>query len=143
VDRTLLPISHPDPWVNLPHGYVTKTMRALDARGIRVLDSWLDPYGPRDATIRYALRGGHVAPSDILALVWDEVSGWRQGHFVEGHQGLRTKLTWVAYLGGGVLPDPREVTWRLTCGEREAASRYRSCADYHDGLDEALLNAAG
>jgi len=129
LDRTITPGQHPDPWVNLLRGYITEAVQALTTGGLQVQRSWLDPEGPRDATI--VLAG-------TKALVFDEVTGWRYGSFVSGQQGVRTTLSDIRYLGGGVLLDTRELTHKVVDGHSAPRQEYRSVLDLHDGLDEAL-----
>lgn len=148
MDPNIIPTPHPDPWVNLLGPYVTEAVRALAANGVHVQQSWLDPRGPRDATILFSNSGEHSMSSDVLALIWDEETGWRRGRFIDGAQGRRTILTQVAYLGGGLLPPTNELAHRITgriIGERsEAQRKYRSCEDnLRDGLDDALRMGAG
>jgi hypothetical protein len=131
-----VPMPHPDPWVNLLRGYVTEAVRSLVDHDFQVERSWLDPAGPRDATILYVpTTGTRQAPH---ALVWDEETGWRTGRYVSGEQGVRTRLTEVAFLGGGVLPDSRELAGRAIGATPEPRREYRSHADLRDGLDDAL-----
>ena len=52
---------------------------------------------------------------------------------------MRTELTDVSYLGGGVLPDEDDVVNRVLAGASEPQRAYRSVADLRDGLDDALL----
>jgi hypothetical protein len=129
LDTNITPGQHPDPWVNLLRGYITEAVQALTTGGLQVQRSWLDPEGPRDATI--VLAG-------TRALVFDEVTGWRCGTFVSGQQGVRTKLSDIRYIGGGVLPDTRELAHRVANGHSAARREYRSVTDLCDGLDDAL-----
>jgi Family of unknown function (DUF6292) len=129
LDRAISPGQHPDPWVNLLRGYVTEAVQALSTGGLQVQRSWLDPEGPRDATIMLA---------DSKALVFDEVTGWRYGGFVSGQQGVRTALSNVRYLGGGVLLDTRELAHKVVNGHSVTRPEYRSVTDLRDGFDEAL-----
>jgi len=131
--QQIAPLRHPDPWVNLLLGYVTGTVEALTTGGLHIERSWLDPRGPRDATILYSAPAG-----EIMALVWDEETGWRCGNYLKGRQGLRTELAGASYLGGGVLLDAREVTRRLDEHVSEPRTQFRSADDLHDGLDDAL-----
>src|SRR5687768_5115410 len=107
MDHYFIPKRHPDPQVDLTRPYVTQVVLALTAAGVPVRESWLDPRCPRDATVRYG---------DEAALVWDEETGWRRGQFVSGDQGVRTVLAGAVYLGGGVLPVPDDVAYRVTVG---------------------------
>jgi hypothetical protein len=132
LDRNITPDRHPDPWVNLLRGYMTEAVQVLAAGGLQVQRSWLDPESPRDATIVLA---------DTKALVFDEVTGWRYGRFVAGQQGVRTTLSDVSYLGGGVLLDTRELAHKVVNGLYAPRREYRSFADRHDGLDDALREA--
>jgi Family of unknown function (DUF6292) len=129
LDRNITPDRHPDPWVNLLRGYMTEAVQALTAGGLQVERSWLDPEGPRDATI--VLAGSR-------ALVFDEVTGWRYGRFLAGQQGVRTTLSDINYLGGGVLLDTRELAHKVVSGSWTPRQEYRSAADLRDGLDDAL-----
>ena len=129
MDKDITPGAHPDPWVNLLGGYVTETVAALNAGGLQVQRSWLDPYDPRDATI--VLAG-------TSALVFDEVTGWRHGRFVTGQPGVRTVLADVSYVGGGVLPGADVLAHRVINGIAAPRRDYRSVADLRDGFDDAL-----
>jgi Family of unknown function (DUF6292) len=129
------PLMHPDPWVNLKHGYVNQAVKALSSGGLLIDCSWLDP---RDATIIFSDAASHVS-ADKLALVWDEVTGWRRGTFVSGEQGVRTELADVSYLGGGVLPSEDDLLNRVLAGASEPRRAHRSVADLRDGLEDALL----
>ncbi|MEV4254821.1 DUF6292 family protein [Spirillospora sp. NPDC049652] len=130
--RIPVPAHHPDPWVDQIHGYVTHVVEILGRAGVSVEDCWLDPSGPRDATI--VIRSG----STHRALVWDEETGWREGRFVRGRQGERTVLDAASYLGGGVLPDGDTVLDRLLSGVREDRRAFRSHADHSDGFAARL-----
>lgn len=132
------PAPHTDPWVDLLRGYVTESVEALKAGGLLVERSWLDPRDPRDATIIFSDPASNVS-AEKLALVWDEVTGWRRGAFVSGQQGVRTVLSGTSYLGGGVLPGTGEVPGRVLAGTSDMRREYRSVADLRDGLDAALL----
>lgn len=121
-------------WVELPRFYVDATRAALAATGIPATESWIDPMDPRDATIVLA----------SLALVWDEVSGWRYGRFVSGHKGVRTVLEDERSFGGELLPEPTMVAAATRCvldgtvigaAERPA---FRHYTDLGDGTDELL-----
>jgi hypothetical protein len=141
VDQDNIPSAHPDPWIDLLRGYVTKTVEALQTGGLTVERSWLDPRDPRDATIIFSDPTSNVS-AEQLALVWDEVTGWRSGIFEGGQQGTRTTLSGTAYLGGGVLPDGEQVINRVLTGASEAGRQYRLVTDLRDGLDDALLDRA-
>lgn len=132
------PPKHPDPWVDQTRGYVETAVQSLTDAGLAVDRSWLDPRNPRDATIIFSDPASNVSARK-LALVWDEVTGWRRGIFESGQQGVRTTLTHVLYLGGGVLLDSRELARRVVAGANESRVEYRSAADLRDGLDAALL----
>lgn len=123
-----LPSTHPDPRVERTRGYVTAAALALGEAGLTIDRSWMDPLGPRDATIVLA----------DFAMVWDEVSGWRRGRFVSGRQGERTVLSAASYVGGGVLIGGRELTTRVLDGASEQGVAYRSSEDMHDGFEDAL-----
>ena len=129
MDDKNTPGSHPDPWVEFLGGYVTGAVQALNAAGLQVQRSWLDPCDPRDATIVLA---------DGQALVYDEVDGWRRGRFIAGRQGLRTKLAEVSYVGGGVLPDSKKLVYRIVNGHSSPCHEYRRVTDVRDGFDDAL-----
>jgi Family of unknown function (DUF6292) len=131
------PHAHPDPWVDLLRSYVTSTGESLTTSGLTVERSWLDPRDPRDATIIFTHPASNVS-AERLALVWDEVTGWRHGVFESGHQGVRTVLSGPRYLGGGVLPGTREVAARVLAGASEPARQHRRVSDLRDGLDDAL-----
>jgi|SRR5450755_3052184 hypothetical protein len=133
-----VPAPHVDPWVDVTRGYVSKAVRSLAAGGVHVEENWLDPRNPRDATIIFTHPASNVS-AEKLALVWDEVSGWRYGIFKSGHQGVRTALSSVSYLGGGVLLETPELVGRLLAGTSEPRQQYRSVTDLHDGLDDTLL----
>lgn len=122
---------HQDAWINLLHGYISSAAAALHAGGVHIERGWLDPSGPRDATIVYTVSG------TTRALVWDEVTGWRNGRYEAGQPGVRTTLSDVSYLGGGVLLSTAELASRLPAGLSGPRIPYRSITD-RDGLDEAL-----
>jgi hypothetical protein len=128
---------HWHPWVNLPHDYIARVTTALAAGGLFVGPGWLDPYDPRDATIVYS-DPASIVPAKKLALVWDEITGWRRGNFIGGEQGVRTQLADVTYLGGGVLPTGDQVLNRVRAGVGEPRRAYRSVEDLRDGLDDKL-----
>lgn len=131
------PRKHADPWVDLTRDYVEKAVWSLTDAGLKVDRSWLDPRNPRDATIIFSDPASNVSARE-LALVWDEVTGWRRGIFESGQQGVRTALTRVGYLGGGVLPDGGELARRVVTRASESRVEYRSAASLHDGLDDHL-----
>jgi hypothetical protein len=131
------PPAHPDPWVDVLHGYVTRSVEALTAGGLMVESSWLDPRDPRDATIILTHPASSVS-AEKLALVWDEVTGWRRGVFESGQQGVRTVLSAATYLGGGMLPDGQELVSRVLAAVSEPRREHRSVTDGRDGLDDAL-----
>jgi hypothetical protein len=122
------PHQHPVSRVDTTRNYVTACVRALLQEGLTVDRSWLDPSDPRDAT---------MILGDSRALVWDETTGWRIGRFGTGEQGVRTVLDGAVQLGGGPLPTPAELAWRIASGTTAARREYRSYAD-SDGFDEAL-----
>lgn len=132
------PQPHEDPWVDVLRGYVTKSVEDLTQGGLKVERSWLDPRNPRDATIIFTHPASNVS-AEKLALVWDEVTGWRRGVFESGEQGVRTVLSQAVYLGGGVLLEDAGLVRRVLEGVSEPRRKYRSAADLRDGLDSALL----
>ena len=132
------PAAHPDPWVDVLRGYVTRAVEGLATSNLLVEHSWLDPRDPRDATIIFSDPAANVS-AEKLSLVWDEVTGWRHGTFVSGLQGVRTVLSEVSYLGGGVLPDENDMVNRVLAGASVPRQTYRSVADLRDGLDDTLL----
>lgn len=138
MDFRSAPAAHPDPWVNVLRGYVSQAVEALATGGLLIERSWLDPRNPRDATVIFSDPASNVS-ADKLALVWDEVTGWRRGTFVSGEQGVRTVLADVSHLGGGVLPSEDDVVHRVLAEASEPQRAYRSVADLRDGLDDALL----
>jgi hypothetical protein len=127
---------HPDPWVDLLRDYITGAVRSLVGHDLQVERSWLDPAGPRDATILYVPANG--SPNQLHALVWDEEAGWRTGRYASGEQGVRTQLADAAFLGGGVLPDPAELAARMIGETRAPHCAHRSHTELRDGLDDAL-----
>lgn len=131
------PPAHEDPWVDMLRGYVTSAAEGLAQGGLTVERSWLDPRDPRDATVIFTHPASNVS-ADKLALVWDEVTGWRRGVFQRGHRGVRTVLSGTAYVGGGLLPDSTELLARVLRDASEPWHQYRSISDLHDGLDDAL-----
>ena len=137
-DNTPHPAAHPDPWVDVLLGYVTRAVEGLTTGNLLVERSWLDPRAPRDATIIFSDPAANVS-AEKLALVWDEVTGWRRGTFVSGLQGVRTVMSDVSYLGGGILLDESDLVNRVLAGASESRRAYRSVADLRDGLDGALL----
>jgi hypothetical protein len=122
------PQEHPVPHVNTTRNYVTRCVRSLFQQGLVVDRSWLDPSDPRDAT---------VVLGDSRALVWDEMTGWRVGVFKAGEQGVRTTLDGPVHLGGGPLPTPAELAWRIVSGTTGPQREYRSYTE-PDGFDEVL-----
>lgn len=122
------PQQHPIPRVETTRNYVTRCVRTLSARGLLVDRSWLDPSDPRDAT---------VVLDDSRALVWDETTGWQFGAFRAGEQGVRTTLDGAVGLGGGPLPAPAELAWRIVSGATAPLVEYRSYTA-SDGFDEVL-----
>jgi hypothetical protein len=138
MEQISMPAAHPDPWVNVLRGYVSQAVEALGTGGLLIERSWLDPRNPRDATIIFSDPASNVS-ADKLALVWDEVGGWRRGAFLSGKQGVRTVLFDATHLGGGVLPAEKDVVNRVLAGASEPQRAYRSVADLRDGLDDALL----
>jgi hypothetical protein len=117
---------------------VTRAVEALTAGGLRVERSWLDPRDPRDATIIYTHPASN-ASAKKLALVWDEVTGWRSGVFEGGRPGVRTVVSDTSYLGGGILLGREELAGRVLARVSEPRREYRAVTSLHDGLDEALL----
>lgn len=131
-----MPSPHPDPWIDLLRGYVTEAVEALRAGGMLVKRSWLDPRDPRDATVVYS--DSDDAPARLDALVWDEITGWRQGQFEDGQAGIRTTLSAARYLGGGVLLDGASLARRVRDEASEPRREYRAVTDLRDGLDDEL-----
>lgn len=140
MDQNIVPAEHPDPWVNLLHGYMTELVQALNGQGARIRRSWLDPCGPRDATVVYASAS---RAGESRALVWDEVTGCRSGRFISGRPGVRTELADVIHLGGGVLLEPAEAAVRLATGTTAPRREFRSYTEVRDGLDDALRRYCG
>jgi hypothetical protein len=132
------PAAHPDPWVNVTHGFVTQAVEDLAEGGLKIDRTWLDPRNPRDATVIFQHPASNVSAAE-LALVWDEVTGWRSGVFESGEQGVRTVLSDVRYLGGGVLLEGSELVGRVLAEVSEPRCEYRSVENLQDGLDDALL----
>ena len=132
------PTANQDPWVDVLRGYVTGTIGSLSTGGLEVERSWLDPRDPRDATIIFSHPASNVS-AEKLALVWDEVTGWRCGTFHSGQQGTVTVLAGTSYLGGGVLPSGQELTRRVLAGASEPMRQHRGVTDLRDGLDDTLL----
>jgi hypothetical protein len=138
MEECTTPPAHQDPWVNVLRGYVAKTVESLSTGGLMVERSWLDPRNPRDATIIFT----HPAPNvsaEKIALVWDEVTGWRHGVFESGEQGVRTVLSGTVHLGGGVLLEGAEFVGRVLTGASEPRREYRRVTQLRDGLDDRLL----
>ncbi|MQY07205.1 DUF6292 family protein [Actinomadura macrotermitis] len=127
----ITPAPHEDPALELLRPYLTEAVLALHNAGVTVVRSWLDPSGPRDATIVLA---------DGRALVWDEETGWRVGPYVAGEQGVRTVLADAVHLGGGVLPVPSEVVWRLLAGITGSCVKYRA-HDENPAAFDAVVRA--
>jgi hypothetical protein len=145
VNRSNIPETHPDRWVDLTRGYVTEAILALTQRGFQVDRSWLDPRDPRDATILYtpSVNAPSSESTELRALVWDEETGWRDGRFDGGRPGVRTALDDVSYLGGGPLIEAGELAHRVLEGHRGDLVTYRSYRDVRDGFDDTLRNGAG
>src|ERR1700761_761936 len=118
MNETSTPPVHPDRWVNVLHGYVTEAVEALKSGGLLIERSWLDPRDPRDATIVFSHPAANVTTKQ-LALVWDEVAGWRCGTFQSGKQGIRTQLSDVTYIGGGLLVGGHELAGRVLADANE------------------------
>lgn len=132
--NSLPPQKYPQLWVDLPQAYIACVATALVQQGVQVTDLWPDPCEPRDATIK-------LAGPEPLALVWDEVSGWRYAPYVTGRRGVRTKLVTrkITYIGDRVLPAPRAVARDLVAeSSRPEPPSYRSYLDFADGLDDQL-----
>lgn len=143
MNRSYIPETHPDRWVDLTRGYVTEAILALTQRGLQVERSWLDPRDPRDATILYTPSVNASSTAEPRALVWDEETGWRDGRFDGGRPGVRTALADVSYIGGGPLIEAGELAHRVLAGHREERGTYRSHRDVRDGFDDTLRNGAG
>lgn len=117
------PAPHEDPWVDVLRGYVTKAVEDLTQGGLRIECSWLDPRNPRDATIIFSHPAANVSP-EKLALVWDEVSGWRRGLFESGCQGVRTRLSGTCAVGAALaLPNSGQPAAPTACGLLSFAGR--------------------
>ncbi|TDD76719.1 DUF6292 family protein [Actinomadura rubrisoli] len=127
-----MPPGHEDPSLDLLRPYITRSAMALRAVGVELEQSWLDPSGPRDATIRYLKDG------QSHALVWDEESGWRLGGFVSGRPGERTRLRDPRYLGGELLLAPGEVARRVVDGESEPYRRFRDHDEDPERFDDTV-----
>jgi hypothetical protein len=135
-DNTL-PAPHRDRRLDLLRPYITRSAQSLIDRGVEVRAAWLDPSGPRDATIVCRLR------DQLCGLVWDEETGWRLGGFVSGRQGERTQLAEARYLGVDVLLDPTEMARRAIedlTGPRRA---FRAHSADPEGFDAMVLALAG
>lgn len=128
-----MPPRHEDADLEVLRPYISSTVREFKISGIECAESWLDPRGPRDATIRL---------SDTRALVWDEETGWRSGEFISGEQGVRTQLSDARYLGGGLLPAPRDVVRRFTEGVAEPCRKWRDHDEAADRFDHEVRTAA-
>ncbi|WP_433467914.1 DUF6292 family protein [Spirillospora sp. CA-128828] len=122
------PLPHPDPFVDVTRGYITRVGEALQARGVPLSTVWLDPSHPRDATFVLGLQ----------ALVWNESEGFVLGEFVSGEPGVRTVLRDPVRLEGGVLPDPDAVPILLERGGAGAPVSLRSFTAGHDGFEDEL-----
>lgn len=123
------PLPHPDPFVDATRGYITSAVAALQARGVPLSESWLDPSSPRDATL---LLGSQ-------ALVWNESEGWVLGEYRSGAPGVRTVLGDPVRLGDGVLPDPEALAALVLDGATgEPPSRLRPFTAGHDGFEDGL-----
>lgn len=128
-----MPPPHEDAALDVLRPYISSTVSALMVAGIECAESWLDPRGPRDATIKL---------SDTRAVVWDEETGWRIGAYLDGEQGIRTRLADARYLGGGVLPAPRELARRVAEGITEPRRKWRDHDDAIDVFDDEVRAAA-
>jgi hypothetical protein len=130
-----LPAPHRDPLLDLLRPYITRSAEELRERGVELHAAWLDPSGPRDATIVCRLK------EETYGLVWDEETGWRLGGFVSGRQGERTRLADARYLGGDVLLDPAEMARRVIEGETGPHRKFRDHFEDPEGFD-AKVRAA-
>lgn len=130
-----LPPRHEDPRLDLFRPYVSRAVLELSERGIEPVASWLDPSGPRDATIVCRLR------DETLGLVWDEETGWRVGRFVSGRQGVRTQLADPRYVGVDVLLDPQELARRVAADATGPRRKFRDHFEDPEGFD-ARVRAA-
>ncbi|MFB4313367.1 DUF6292 family protein [Actinomadura sp. 21ATH] len=130
-----LPARHEDPALDLLRPYITASARALLAAGVELERSWLDPSGPRDATIVCRLKG------ETRALVWDEESGWRIGGFISGRPGERTQLSDARYLGQEVLPRPEKVAKAVVTDSTHPARKYRDHFDDPASFDDTVRQA--
>jgi hypothetical protein len=132
-----LPGPHPDSSIEAIRPYIIEVVTGLVGHGIRIVDSWLDPMGPRDATIRFLLYSDGPNSSQS-ALVWDEETGWRRGLFVDGQPGTHTILSDATQIGGGLLPPGQEVAGRVIRKATASPQKLRSFWHTADGFDDAL-----
>lgn len=142
VDQSIIPTPHPDPWVNRIHSYAVSAVCTLDRAGLRIHQSWLDPSRPRDMTILFTGGPRPATTADMQALVWDEETGWCQGLFEAGRPGVRTTLRGRIHVGGGLVPQPSELSGRVLAGASAPARCYRSSANWRDGIDDQLWREA-
>lgn len=142
-------------WNELHAGYVHDVHLALVRRELRPTARWMTSFLPRSASILLEPDWPEVC---VLALSWDEESGWRFGTYVEGDERCPTLLRDQRYFGGDVLPDPTEVGDTVVAivramrrprrwwQQREPETRwgwryppsYRTYRDLHDGFDDRL-----
>ncbi|GAA3092809.1 hypothetical protein GCM10020001_005240 [Nonomuraea salmonea] len=145
-------------WQELHVGYLHDVYLALVRRAVQPSDHWMAEFLPRSASI--LIEDRELVEECVLALAWDEESGWRFGSFVRGDVRCPTLLRRQRYFGGDVLPDPAEVggtrcwpSWS-GCGSRGAGGggghhreqpwgwhyppAYRSYRDVDDGFDDRL-----
>ena len=132
-----LPAPHSDPSLEVLRPYIAQTVRCLEAFSVQVERSWLDPVRPRDATIVCQING------ERHAVVFDEETGWRYGHFENGWPGVRTLLVGAVHMGGGLLPSPDEVATRFVSGVSEPACKYRIYSDETERFDGQVRTLYG
>ncbi|MFC6535649.1 DUF6292 family protein [Nonomuraea salmonea] len=143
-------------WQELHVGYLHDVYLALVRRAVQPSDHWMAEFLPRSASI--LIEDRELVEECVLALAWDEESGWRFGSFVRGDVRCPTLLRRQRYFGGDVLPDPAEVgDTVLAIVERLRQPRrwwwghhreqpwgwhyppaYRSYRDVDDGFDDRL-----
>ncbi|MGP3959867.1 DUF6292 family protein [Nonomuraea sp. 3N208] len=143
-------------WQELHVGYLHDVYLGLVRREIQPSAHWITAFLPRSATI--VLDEPGLAEDSVLALAWDEESGWRFGMFAQGDVHCPTLLRQQRYICGDVLPDPADVGdtvlavveelrrprrwWQARESERRWGwpypPSYRSYRDVRDGFDDRL-----